>query len=704
MKELETPDRAAYQSSVAKGLHPAMLAERFRPGETRDTGDVFEALENLRTWLDGIQTWMGEERSRFEPDWRYTENEYRIARERAIDENRSASVFQRDPDASRRGRRDRDAELALPVGFEAVEQAIPRDYEAMLGSDPDAYVTVIGREANDEERSRGAQEFLNYQQGWEIDTPIIWRKFIRNARMYGIGILGQLWDFEANTRRVEVCSPWDVWFDPGATGITDCRYIRWRRRVTVGDVLDRIRIGAFAINPEAVWDIVAAATVGEELANPTHVGVERDETREIQLDIYMEPDRWIYVLADTLIVAVVSSQVPPIRDSQGQPTRWTFPIHIYVPLPEVDEEESPKSVYGLSTLVLGRSIIDMQNSITYLMHKGLARSALGVYFGDPSAMTNPVNGQIELKAGSVFPVRDPRNNMMVETPPDPTGVCLNALGNLDVRMERLSGVNNAIRGQANYATETAYAKQQDLGQATYRFSLDAKMGISAMRHYWDVALRLNQEYLEPTEFIRVVGEKAAWHPFSNEDLQAVSGKDLVPTGMPLSANRQAMAQMGLNLIPLMQQLKAGGMADLDVRRVLRDTLVSLGFRGVEQVVPPAINAGRDPQQENELILQGIPVEVTPNDNHENHYHTHLAMFYDPDARLILKENGAALSGFEAHLAKHAAYLEPESGQPASSSGDGMGAGMGVAGQNLNPAPSSRPKPTSELMSQVEGSG
>jgi hypothetical protein len=710
-----------YPQEVFTGTHPAMNLNLLRevewregqPAHDRDVvaGGTFDAdaarkaIIYLNGWRYNLFAWMRAKRSAFEQEWLRAEREYEL--EVIGEMERTKSVLPLDPDREQSGGdeyNEERANVALPVWFEHTEQMIPRYYEALFGSDPDKFVEVIGRLGNDKVRADTVQEYLNYQQGWEIPTAQIGHDWIRDGIVYSTGIMAQRWNRIDNARAVENVPIWNMWFDPAARHVSDCRFIVWRRYATVAEIKEMRGIGAMAFTDEALSDI--AGSIPESADQPAREALNllapEDDNRQVTIDLWMERDRWIYVVNDYLIVAIVENEIPPVVKANGKILHHSYPVHLFRPLPALQKRDRDRGVYGLSAITMGLPLSDLQNSVTYLMHKGLARQALGVVFVDPDAAPEAYSGSVQIEAGKMYPVKEAGKNVAQINFPAVTSTCLQAIDFLDSRIERLGGVNNALRGSATFSGETATAKQQDLSQATERVRMGILLAYQTMREFWDVALRLNQAYLEESEYRRVVGERSAWAPISRNDLEGIVGKDLVPTGMPLSSSRAWLAQQGLNIASLIQQMKAGGMADVDPRRILRDTLVAMGYRGVDESIPAARRCGNDPTQENELMLDGELVEVGPNDNHEGHLQQHLALFYSPEVREGMKASPILMQAIEAHVQMHAEALEGPAQQAGTSGPSGDHApGVGLPGQN-DALPGARPKPQAELDAQTGG--
>jgi len=694
--------------------HPALKFELVKPFEKAAAmeGGGSDAprgriLEYLAADFKRRYDWAGTHRSTFEGDWRYCEQEYSLANERRLDNERIASIYERDPDDSGDEKDEERASISLPVGLEVVEQQVPRYYDALFGADLDKYVDLVGRDSVDQDQSDSVEAFMNYQQGHEINTPMIGYRWLRDGCIYGTGIMGQGWDFASNRRTAMHIPLWDMWFDPAGLDVDSCRFIIHRRRMTVAELMEMREAGKCFFTDKALEGsldedgmIVEHDTLGDVASIATPGGaVHINPDKQVSLYIYMQKDRWIYVVNQTLVVAVADNLVPPENTSPGAAATRLYPVFLFTPNPALSTEDTQPGVYGLGLLSMARVMIDMQNSLAALMHGGVARSALGITFVDPDEC-EALGTQRQTKAGDMIPCRNPEKAVNQLNFPDVSGPCLNGLSHLDMRLERLHGVNNAMRGMATYATETATAKAQDLNQSNHRMAQGIKLGYYTMRKFWTVALHLNKGYLEESEYIRVIGEEATWHKFSRADMEGVAGKDLVPTGMPLAASQAFLAQQGLNLVALMQQLKAGGMVDLDDRKVLRDTLIAMGYRNIDQVCRREMQVGQDPTQENAILLQGGRIMVGPHDDHDSHYQNHMSLYYVPQARDAFKMDPNLQSQFDAHIATHAQALEGAGqGMPAGKPSEGLGSGTGLPGMNTS-VPTARPKPAGELQAQM----
>lgn len=698
-----------YPIDVIRGEHPAFNFGLLNKSEIDlRSGKFIESIRKFDAWIRSVHDNMRSFRAGFEKEWIEAEQEYNLTDERRQDAGRDASAFMIDPDNIDGDEFGRErASIALPVGYEMTEQTGARYYEVFFGSDQDRFVEIRGRERNDDPGSETVEDWMNFQQGYQINTPRAGLGWCRDACVYGTGIMAQLWDFEMNRRTMKNVSIWDLLFDPAAHEIDECRYTEWRQWITVKQALDMRDKEKFAFTDEAFEaSLEPEAEAQEAEQEPQEIQVfdkkADNDYRRIPLDIFMQKKRWVYRLGGKLIVAIAENQVPPVmftgEDGESRIVAETYPLHVFTPIPGLLMRNKRRSVYGLSHLTLGKPIIDLMNSILFLMNENLARSALGVLFADTDSL-GMANANMQMEAGKLYPCRDPKNNILQIDFKDVAPQCLEAMGVLNVWIERLHGVNDSVRGQHTGASKTATQARQDLGEATMRLKTGIWMGINSVRQIYDVGLRLNQAYVEPDQFTRVVGEAGVKTPINRETLANVSGIDLMPTGFPQIGSRAQAIEQGTNTIGLITQSQAQGVQGLNPKPLIRQVLKAQGWKNVDQIVGKDIRPGQSADDENEFILQGIPVEVGPNDNHVRHGEIHDTLWEHPDARELFKREPMILQAFEEHLTVHARFRDAMEPPPEESPGGEEGPGAGIAGTNTELiAP--RTKPAAELEAQM----
>jgi hypothetical protein len=717
-------DEALIDPAVAAGEHPAFRLELLRLSETKDAGadtqkPLSTALADLTSWINRWFSWMKSERREQEIKWSREEELYKLSDTLKDDYNRDGSVFRTDPDAQNDVMASTRQAVNLPIAHDNVEQLIPRYYEALFGSDANGYCEAKPRERNDQISADAISELLNWQQSTCSNTPVVGYRFLRDAALYGAGFLGQR--FEGKYRRITERIPLrDLWTDPAAMDLQQSRFLVWRRRLTVGELKTLRDEKDFAFTDQQLRDVVGV--IPDDLisqhddgepASSSSQTPEVDELKQVVLDVWMQPDRWIYLLNETLVVGIVENPLWKDEEAEqnGEPISDVhYPIVAFTPVPELDTETEAVGVYGMSHVYLSKASIDLQNSVMWLMNRNLARSALGLLFGDTNNL-DPQQANRVLRAGVLYPMRDPKNSVVSVQLPDVSGPCMNAIGFMQKWDDRLYGVTDAVRGEASYSSQTATATERLFSEASKRANMALLIGQQTMRDFWEIAIRLNRKFVDPAMLPRILGEKAIWAEKGRGALYAVCGLDICPTGMPSTGTKAYLTQNGLNLCSVIAQFKTQGF-NVDPTPLLRDTIKAMGLAQADQIAPEATVMGFDPQQENQELLQGNPIEMGPNDDDKSHLDTHLPLFYAPDARQALKDNPVIFQAYLAHCMNHATRLDqtdPGAGAEAMAemqgmgatpaAGEGWGSGQGAPGNNLQQI-AAQPKEAADLAAQM----
>lgn len=683
-------DISAFQGGLPPGFDPGSMPEWDFEG-----GMSFrDAVESILSYAKETHDWMGQKRSDLEAKWSLSRRYYNMGEELKQDSNRRASVFINDPSNPDKELNPERAAVVLPLTYEAVQQLQSRLFQRMFGTGPE-YVEFKGRTSNDLPGAGVAEDVMNYQQSYLIPTTVVGNDWINYGLVEGFGVVSRMWDYTLNCPRDEVHPPQNVWIDPAYPYAQLGRWAIVRRYPTISDLMLMRQNGSCFFTDE---DMMAALGRGPEENeqrkdfNPERKRFKRkgaphiysDRFQVVTLDVFMErePDRWIYVVNRSLVIAVLPSPLP--RDEHR---RSRFPISTLTPV------RDPDSPYGDSITYRMCDSQDLCNAMIYMSNKNLARNALGLLFADPSISDH----NQEVRAGDLHLVPEPSKNVFVAQLPDVTGVAIN---NVEyVRREiadKVSGMTDSTRGQAYGANQTATGTQTLINEANSRLEQMALIGQAAIQEYHTIGLLLNQAYLAPMDAIHIAENTGVWRPAQGSDLFGVAGRDIIPTGFPVSGSRSYWAQQGMNLAVAIQNL--GG----NPRPILKRVLDAMQIPEVDQIFPDEDQIGHSPIQENYRMVQGHMVQLDPNDDDLHHLNTHYQFAMNPDVQNALMRNTQAMLAFRTHIAWHMSrYQQQQQLLGAAVPGEQPQTAQsgGVAGMALE-APRQREKPQSELDSQM----
>jgi len=655
--------------------------------------------------------WLKDLRQPKEEEWAQAQAYYDNARELAEDGNRTKSVNYTsqfdDPNAEMGVDR---LNLLLPQVYEAVQFIGAHLYTRMRGNGP-TFVEVIGREKNDIDDATRNEEFLNYQYSNEIPTIDVISDYIHNALVLGTGIRMQTWDAANNMRREEVLDNYDVWWDE-AKYQSDIKVVCVRREISVGD-LYKMRDG----EQSTVWfsdsDMTATAalridhfrrtdgytsgnvpfnTIREKMSTK-QAGVDGKYQR-VYLDIMMhtEPEpRWVLVVNEQLVIGVWQ---PQIFDDPSRQIKHTFPITTFAPVRKTGE------IHGDSFVSRMLGSQDMCNSLLELLTVNIKSAVLGIGITGDEELA----GQ-EIVAGQWHHSHRPEGTQILHPAVNATQL-LEVIDWLTSRAtDKISGLTPEVRGQAQFSGMPATAIRDLMQQGATRLSPIEDRALTSMQSSFKIALTLNKLYLQPHDFFRVVGEEGMplnasmgdgqqSRPIEAKDFTGTAGVDLVPTGFP--GSNTSATQEALNEAAVVQQMNGDG---VPLMRLYFENKYK-GRLDVNEIFPQN-SIGNDPFQENENIINGVPVSRDPDDNDARHYQVHLSMFEDPRVMQMIQQNPLLGMVAQTHVQAHIQFMMQNAALMAGSQPQaGGGGGSGASGINMN-MPTATPKSDADRESQMK---
>ncbi len=658
---------------------------------------IFAATTEFHKFLKDL-------RNPLEDDWIASRSYYDMADELAQDSQRKKSINaheKRRPNAELKPERNA---LVLPLVYEAVKLLEANLYGTMRGSGSE-YCEILGTERADFQAARVAQAILNYQQHYEIPTPDLISDLINGALIEGTGVFVQEW--QNGKRIVHVPERTDIWWD-SAAHIKDCRMIIWRKRVSYGELLEQRARGDIYFSDS---DMLAARNNRVDQSGKSGVNDDSNNRRKfslnltkekmkkvsprheiLTLDIAMDtqPDRWIYIVNETLVVSVTQPSIP-----DGQHGESRFPVTAFAPV------RKKGMIDGDSIANRMMNSQDMANSVFAMLTENMKRNALGVPVTDDPNMEGE-----ELIAGKWHYSSDPKGVTNLQFP-DISGQCISVTEYIRNRInDPLSGATDSLRGQATFSGQTATGTRDLLQQSATRISEMQDMGVTAIQDFYTVGLILNQLYLDGSMGVRITGEDGQgviWQPGNSdqgrpverEDLYGVAGKDLVPSGYTGAGSKYMITQEALNEAAVVGQV--GGNPQPLVERYLK---AKYGRSVDMEKVFPANGIGHDPMQENRNLMQGMPIRRDPDDLDQWHMQAHQGVMADPQFQELMQNNPQIYMALEAHAQEHMMALQQYAQQMAGTNiGGGLGGGIGPAGGSTANVGNARPKQQSELENQ-----
>lgn len=677
--------------------HPAIDMDLFP--EAQQHPDEQAAMSAAFKKAYSIWDSLNRQRASLETGWDQARDQYNMAEDLALDENRAKSVALREKRRPLSEMEPERASLVLPLCYEAERMMEANLYRVMRGYG-DQYCEFAGREKNDRPGAEAAEEYLNYQFHYELPTPHIVADFINHALVEGTGVIAQTWDPVLNQRVMEAVNPRLIWIE-SVPYMDRARVAAWRRYIPLGEIRRLAAEGKLAISPA---DLETAGRAGDNVI-PAYVdslpsvfrsatsGGELDDYRLCTLDIVMEsfPKRWVYILNKCLVVAITPWLLPE-DPNLGMPA-GKIPFTLYSP------NRQPGSIWGDSFISRMSPSQDMAASIFALLAANVQNNALGI-----PVTNNPDLSGKPMRSGFWHYSPDPAAVQMIQFP-DMSANMIQVVEYIRNRItDQISGVTQTLRGQAAGANATATGTRDLLNQASTRLSEMEDLGVFAMQDVFGKALLLNQKYLAPTEVMRVTGSNAVWRPGMPEDgvqpmsgaaMVGVVGKDFIPAGLPIQGGKHRAIFEALNDAAVVVQ--TGGNPQPLMKRYIKTKYGKIV--DVDEMYPQN-GIGNDPMQENANIKMGQSISLDPDDNDVWHAQVHQMLAMDQEFLAMCQMNPRLWMQANAHLAEHMARMQAKAAEMGGAApGMGFGAGTGTSGSNTS-TPKARPKPKAELESQT----
>jgi len=641
---------------------------------------VFNDYRHTFDWLKKI-------RQPKEEDWGKCRAYYDQAQELALDSNRRKSVQMLDvyrPNAELSPER---MAVVLPIIYESVKLIGAHLFTRMRGTGQN-YCELVGREKNDIEGAKRNEEFLNYQYGHEIPTSAILKDHIDDALIIGTGVRMQTWDKERNVRKEVTLDRSDVWWDNAPT-IQESRVVVVRREVSVGE-LKRAR-DANPLNP-TFWfsdeDISEAASkkldhrrpTGSLTSENTAVNTARESAssdsqlnenyKKVWVDVMMHTEpvpRWVYVVNETLVIGVGDPVVPDVPEMSIE---HRFPLTVFSPVRKTRE------IDGDSIVLRMLDSQDMACAVLALLTENLKSSTLGVGITDDEELAGN-----ELIAGQWHFTKNGASGTNILHPTVNAAELLSVIDWFTSRTtDQISGATSEFSGKAQYSGMPATAIRDLMGQSATRMTPMEDGAMDAQKDSFSLALTLNRLYLEPHKFFYVIGEQGqsnGQRGIDGGDLIALSGADIVPTGLP--GGMADIAQKALNYAGVLIQNGRDPSALLKFA-IERDFQ---GYINIDDIFPEN-GVGNDPMQEAMLIAQGQSVSRDPDDNDIHHYQQHIMDYESKPFQQMAQQNPMILLVMEQHIQVHIAELDQMAammgGAPKT---QGFGSGTGTSGLSTN---------------------
>jgi hypothetical protein len=546
--------------------------------------------------------------------------------------------------------------ISIPYSFTQVETILPRLVETLFAARP--YVTVFGREAEDEFNADNMETLLDWQMNERMDIQRIFKTGLKELCIYGTGIAYSVWklkerevikkqlqpvlDEEDNptyeTDGVTPVQDWqptqmsekeyddpDVRFidimsffvDPNGENIDDARYAGHVSYECKEYINEMVKQGLWDVNwdfirndfrsNQARADRMGAVGLPNSDENPDY----SDENGIYEVHHYWEDDKYVVIINRSWVAAETENPY------------W----HKKKPYNKEVYCEVPHEFYGMGIIEMIGDLQDELNNERNMridFRSFLLRRMFKVRRG-----ANIDRRQLVFKQGGIIEVddMDDLDEMGVSDVPSST---FTEEQTIKQDMQDTSGAHDVVMGTSS-SSETATSTMSKDNNASMRFKLvissvekSLLVGVSRLM------MQLNQQFMDTDKVMRVTGEKGAkWVRLSPEDIQGEFDLTAAGSSVEPQANKEAFKQRMVELFgivsnnPIMQQHPDKIMA------LLQKVFEAFDIKNTDSLLPTEQDMqGTMAQQAVQQFIAGLPPELQQV----------LTQFMQPSAPMMPDEN------------------------------------------------------------------
>jgi hypothetical protein len=527
--------------------------------------------------------------------------------------------------------------ISIPYSFTQVETILPRLVETLFAARP--YVTVFGREAEDEFNADNMETLLDWQMNERMDIQRIFKTGLKELCIYGTGIAYSVWklkereiikkqlqpvlDEEDNpTYEADGVTPVQDWqptqmnekeyddpdvrfidimsffVDPNGENIDDARYTGHVSYECKEYINEMVKQGLWDVNwdfirndyrsNQARADRMGAVGLPNSDENPDY----SDENGIYEVHHYWEDDKYVVIINRSWVAA------------ESENPYW----HKKKPYNKEVYCEVPHEFYGMGIIEMIGDLQDELNNERNMridFRSFLLRRMFKVRRG-----ANIDRKQLVFKQGGIIEVdeMDDLDEMGVSDVPSST---FTEEQTIKQDMQDTSGAHDVVMGTSS-SSETATSTMSKDNNASMRFKLvissvekSLLVGVSRLM------MQLNQQFMDTDKVMRVTGEKGAkWVRLSPEDIQGEFDLTAAGSSVEPQANKEAFKQRMVELFgivsnnPIMQQHPDKIMA------LLQKVFEAFDIKNTDSLLPTEQDMqGTMAQQAVQQFIAGLPPEL-----------------------------------------------------------------------------------------------
>lgn len=407
------------------------------------------------------------------------------------------------------------AKLYIPYVFATIETIIPR----LIGAKPK--IQAVPREYNDIDNAKANTSLFDYQ--WDkLGMKEKLKLWVKQTLIYGNGVVKLFWDFRGDEESiikdepaVELVDLFDFYIDPNATTIDDAAYVIQRAERDIAELENNA-------NYTVPKNLVAAVNEDQyKVQRDAILGLTKPRDRDAKkveiLEYWGKYD--IDGKGEKECLLVVANQQYLIR-AEANPY-----AHQQKPFISMLDIQIPHSFWGIGEVEQLKSLQYELNDIRNQRMDNVTLILNRMWKVGKNADVDEED--LVSQAGQTVHVGDMNGLEIIETP-DVTASAYNEESLVKSDMQLVSGVNDYTRGGGESSgrggaaavneTATGIMLMQEAGNARFKYKLDNIE--DALVRFGKQLLALNQQFLDTTRQIRIIGTQGAqWIDLQPDNIQ-----------------------------------------------------------------------------------------------------------------------------------------------------------------------------------------
>jgi hypothetical protein len=437
----------------------------------------------------------------------------------------------------REERDDDKSNLYIPYLFGIVETVVPRITNTLFNKKP--FLKPLPNEPQDIEGAEANEVLMDYQmEKTDFEEKIT--DTVKQSAIYGSSVVKVFWDKQAETiveeqprsleslidlyktigmgedisstidvkkeitiyegPNIELCDKFDIYKDPYAERIEDSRYVIHETTKPTDYVKDKIDRGIWELPEGVKWEDIdkSANNNGDDVYSPirrqSNIGMATEPTSSkgmIRVMEYWEKNKLVVLLNETHIVRNTEN---PFHHKQ-------------LPFVEMADTKVPKESEGIGEI---EPNIHLQaelntNRNQRIENVKMAINNMTAYVQgrvDPEDLVSRPNGTIPVEniddiRKALMPIQTGTVNPAAYTEED----------RIKMDMQETSGITKYLRGIQPTGSATATEITSLQNEANVRIKQKLRNAVRALEKIGDLWLKLNQQYMTQTQYIRISNDR-----------------------------------------------------------------------------------------------------------------------------------------------------------------------------------------------------